>query len=313
MTKAHWSDRKMEWFMTGWIEGGAISPKEIWALWGSRINVIEGAHEACPTTGRMHWHYAIQFKTVMWRKTMVAMFHNPVGVYSFDPMYDKSNWEAMKVYATKDGDTYQKFGKYKITAREQANQQLTKRQALFEDIQNGMKYKECWYQHRDAMSHCERNAKIAIDVFNTKTVKSKYKLNDFKLAPITDWSKSIVLRGPTHIGKTSYAMAHFTCPLFLSDINGLKHFDEDVHDGIIFDDMNFRSLDREKQIHLLDIDFERDIRILFQVVTIPAETKKIFTTNVGDSFLWADEAIASRARVMDVTLEDLRGESGVKV
>lgn len=304
------SDRKREWFMTGWVDNGALDCKGIWDAWGSRLNVIEGGVEPCPTTGRLHWHYAMQWKKITWRNTMRSRFKS--GVYSFDPMHDKSTWTKMADYATKDGK-HQKFGNYEQTARDVQNMQLTKRQALFADIKSGMKYRDCWLQHTDAMSHCERNAKIAISVFNTKTVKSKYKLKDFKLAPITDWSKSIILRGPTHIGKTSYAVAHFTCPLFVSDINALRSFDEDIHDGIIFDDMNFRSLDREKQIHLLDIDFDRDIRVLYEVVTIPADTKKIFTTNVADNFSWDDEAIASRARVMDVTLEDLRGERGVKV
>lgn len=112
----------------------------------------------------------------------------------------------------------------------------------------------------------------------------EYKLSDFPTwGVIEDWSKSVVLCGGPGIGKTEFAAAHFKNPLLVTEIDQLLDFDKDVHDGIIFDDIDFKSTkhvdNRSLQINLTDTKMSRAIRCRYRSPIIPKGTKKIFTCN----------------------------------
>lgn len=97
--------------------------------------------------------------------------------------------------------------------------------------------------------------------------------------PYPDNIKSLVICGPADIGKTTFALFLMPEALFISDLDGLVGFDPSVHKGIIFDDMSFRDLSRERQIHLLDWDHDREIRVRYKLAYIPRHTRKIFICN----------------------------------
>ncbi len=117
--------------------------------------------------------------------------------------------------------------------------------------------------------------------------------------------QSTILVGEAGIGKTQYALwsKHFKNPLLVSHLDRLKDFDENVHDGIVFDDMNFQHLPRTSQIHLLDWDVERDVHIRYGIACIPAHTRKIFTCNEGKKnfpFLRKNAAIERRYQKIEL-------------
>jgi len=119
--------------------------------------------------------------------------------------------------------------------------------------------------------------------------------------PMLENIQSTILMGPSEIGKTQFAKAHFENDLFVSHIDKLKDFDPNKHDGIIFDDMDFMHLPRHAQIHLTDWDEERDINIRYNYVTIPANTRKIFTCNLQHCPVnQFDEAIARRINIIEL-------------
>lgn len=128
--------------------------------------------------------------------------------------------------------------------------------------------------------------------------EGKFKLSDFPVSyvPITDWSKVHVFWGVPGAGKTQFALAHFTSPLVVRHIDTLKCFVPGVHDGLVFDDMNFTHWPRESQIHLLDMEVDSDINVKHETSYIPAGTKRIFCTNVDDGaiFFLGDGAIDRR-------------------
>lgn len=101
--------------------------------------------------------------------------------------------------------------------------------------------------------------------------------------PLQSLTKSTLFTGPSNIGKTHFAAAHFENPLICSHIDQLKTLSPD-HDGIIFDDMSFKHWPKEAVIHLLDQDFDRTINVRYGTVHIPARTKKIFTHNSDNPF-----------------------------
>lgn len=121
--------------------------------------------------------------------------------------------------------------------------------------------------------------------------------------------QTLIIKGPSNLGKTEFAKAvvfHKTKKhaAFCSNLNKLKY--RDAHQPIIFDDMNFRLLSREKTIHLLDIENDRDIRILFGIHTIEAGTMRVITTNENLSVLLPREkdlygAIDRRYFFVDLT------------
>lgn len=111
-----------------------------------------------------------------------------------------------------------------------------------------------------------------------------FKMDQFNLQPITDWSTSWLVFGQAGSGKTNWALAHFSKPLLVSHIEDLQELDEEEHDGIVFDDLSFRHLPGQAIIHLLDHEFERSIHNRFFNATIPAKTKKIFCHNDDNIF-----------------------------
>lgn len=89
--------------------------------------------------------------------------------------------------------------------------------------------------------------------------------------------------------------------LFCSHAEDLKLYDPKVHNGLIFDDMNFQHWPRESQIHLVDYEHTRSIHCRYANARILAQTSKIFTTNLKSWMMLntADEAIRRRTTCWD--------------
>ena len=113
------------------------------------------------------------------------------------------------------------------------------------------------------------------------TVGEGYAREDFRNdAPDLPFEeKAVVLFGPSGTGKTSYAVALLKDPLVCSTLDDLKRFRPGVHGGIVFDDMDFSGMTPEAAIHLLDMVFDRTIRLRYTNAQIPRGTPRVFTTN----------------------------------
>lgn len=119
--------------------------------------------------------------------------------------------------------------------------------------------------------------------------------------------KVLFLTGGTGLGKTRWALAQFNSPLLVSHLEDLKLFRQGQHDGIVFDDISFAHLTSTVGIHLLDWEMPRTLNVKHGSVTIPAETRKIFTSNstLADTFPPATdkvyEAYERRVKVIRLT------------
>ena len=96
--------------------------------------------------------------------------------------------------------------------------------------------------------------------------RSPYQLSDFFNMPPLDLSRAVVIQGASHIGKTHFALAHFTYPLLVSELDDLKKISLRT-DGIVFDQMCFThphdrkelNFNADQAIRLLDIELSHSI------------------------------------------------------
>lgn len=91
---------------------------------------------------------------------------------------------------------------------------------------------------------------------------------------------SAVLVGPPGIGKSVWAKLHAPKPcLWVSHLDVLRMYRPNYHKSIIFDDMSFKHMPVQAQIHLTDWTDSRQIHCRYGYATIPKQTIKIFTCN----------------------------------
>lgn len=150
-------------------------------------------------------------------------------------------------------------------------------------------------------------------------------VTDFRLRATVwgDNDRSLVICGPSGIGKTSWAMANIPCGavngrgpnkwLLVTHIDDLRHFDPRVHRSILFDEIRWDgAIENERrvgkrplqdQIKVLTWDTPVSIHCRYGVARIPAHIIKIFTCTNSICFT-SDEQTRRRVRVMNLYAPD---------
>lgn len=142
----------------------------------------------------------------------------------------------------------------------------------------------------DAMKYIEehdivsfvRNRKSYAAYFEYKFApadKSLYKLSDFKVEATPFNGKHKLFIGPTGIGKTQFALAHFNHPLLVRTRQDYARYNPEKTDGIVIDDMAFRNWQPESLINTLEWDMDRTERVLYGHCRIKAGTPQIICVN----------------------------------
>jgi hypothetical protein len=157
-----------------------------------------------------------------------------------------------------------------------------------------MKHAGCYFRYKNMVDH--------IKTIFKPTMKSEFDPTTF-IDPLDfSESKSIVLWGPPGVGKTQYAMSHFKKPLWVNHMDALANLAD--HDGIVFDDMDFKHLPRSSCIFITDWEMERQVHFRYQTATIPENMRRIFTTNIRDGAIFGDstndDAIIRRVKYIEV-------------
>lgn len=165
-----------------------------------------------------------------------------------------------------------------------------------EAIKAGATASELWASHTSTMVKYHAGLKLAITALQPKRQRRTFPLTDYPWHPLVFGRGSVVICGPSGIGKTSYIRSLYPDYLWVSHMDDLTSFED--HEGIIFDDMSFTHLPRTAQIHLLDYDDDRSIHVRYQTAKIPAGTQKFFLTNTEYIFDLEDKAIARRVEVI---------------
>lgn len=112
-------------------------------------------------------------------------------------------------------------------------------------------------------------------------------------------AKTTILWGAAGIGKTSFVLAVLPKILIVSHLDDLATYNQQEHEGILFDDVSILHLPRTAQIHIVDQMLPRSIHIRYSLARIPANTTKVFTTNEldGQCMLISDPAIRRRVTI----------------
>jgi len=281
------------WTMNNWDEG----QKELLLtlLTDGSITYVVWGEEIAPTTGTPHLQGYLETSQKKTMKSFQTKLQK-MGIH-LSLLVAKGTAEQNKMYCLKSGGpSYEEGAPMKQGERSDLSLIVTM-------IREGKKLREIWEAHPETMIVHRRGVAEALEALQTSFVEPPpYCLDDFKKELIDTLNplilkppKPFVLWGESGCGKTTLARCLLPKALIVSHIDDLASY-SDNHCGIIFDDMSFKHIPREAQIHLLDTDLPRSIHVRYKTALIPANTPKIFTTNeeCGLIFSMPDEAIARR-------------------
>lgn len=100
--------------------------------------------------------------------------------------------------------------------------------------------------------------------------------------------KTLALIGNTGCGKTELVISGLISenlnPLLVRDINALKNLNS-KHDAIIFDDLDCSQFSSETLIHLFDVMRDTNVRVLYDMIEIPAGTPRVLIKNKAKSIV----------------------------
>lgn len=110
--------------------------------------------------------------------------------------------------------------------------------------------------------------------------QSKFKPEDFNrpLYPIPE-KRTLVFIGPTGMGKTQFALAHFKHPLRVTNKQDWIRFQEGVTDGIVLDDVHFNHWQPNTILHTVDVENAVTQDVKYSSVRIPAGVPRIICIN----------------------------------
>lgn len=210
-------------------------------------------------------------------------------------MCPRAHWEPAKTsdaanYCMKDGDFYLEDN------RKKKGRGGAKLEELCKFITDGGTVNEAWAQFSDTMVKHYKGIELLAAKTKPKTQACAYATDSFRMKhhEFTDGKYSVIFQGEPGTGKTQFALSHFNHALCVTHMDDLRQFDPEVHDGIVFDDMDFNHLPRSTQIFLADADIARTIHCRYENAVIPPKTKKIFTTNLESLCFSCDDGAIKR-------------------
>lgn len=280
---------------------------------GKPLAYVCGKLEQSNTRGPAGRHYQgwCQFKKRIRLTAICKMF--PSVAYHWSPCAgtEEHNEKYCKKTRTQVGE-FEFFGEFQI----QGASKVTAIDVIEKMVRGGCSKYDLWNSKEAGvfklMSTRHRGVYEAMAVLNKQhSQTAEFTLDQFGWTPIV-WGRQVpppavgpasytwVLAGPSGIGKTEFALAHFKNALVVTRVDDLKRFDPATNDGILFDDCDewLRKLSRTEQIQLAEQVGGRSIGGRHYDSFIPGSTKKVWTTNdVEGAIFTPDPAIDRRHKI----------------
>lgn len=147
-------------------------------------------------------------------------------------------------------------------------------------------------------------------VWLSPPMKPTFGLEKFGMAEL-NLDKAVLLWGETNTGKTNFALAHFKQPLLVRHLDELANLSTE-NDGVVFDDLEFNHCPFSQVLNLLDMDYDGQVHIRYQVATIPAKMKRIFTSNNEDPF-YGDKHSVAQKEAIDRRIRKIKIEVDIRL
>lgn len=125
-----------------------------------------------------------------------------------------------------------------------------------------------------------------------------------------DQSKALILRGPSGIGKTNWALGQSAKAVKIDTLDALRSIPQDT-ELLVFDELLFDECSKAKMIALLDKRWDYTIHTRHSDAKIPKGTKRIFVCNEHEhpfgfrNETGGHESVRSRYQLIDVVANDL--------
>lgn len=251
--------------------------------------------------GTPHLQGYIQLKTRILSNTICKLLGNRARL-DVSRGSDEDNY----VYCSKD-EQFEEFGERLPKSRSLKRKREEAYEAIRDDMASGasisdiaMKYPAEFIRHHAGILAMAKviNTAPCIRYFGPFSEQLHSRIN---LAN-HDWKTSVLVLGPTGLGKTQFILNQFENPLLVSNTEELKGFRRLEHDAIIFDDVSVTHWPRNSQLHLVDCEVHRGINVKGTHIIIPAFTKKVFTANPEHyPFNTGDPAISRRLTIIKLS------------
>jgi len=282
ITKPLRSFRSVGWTFTSFLDTPPVLDPKMRCMIYQR--------EICKT-GREHWQGAFRMKTRSGVTFKTAQKIAPPGAHL---EASRGTWRENVVYCSKqynsDGTQARKdLGTEPTIIGDAPMHTVEHLDQIGQMIRMGVPVREIADENFDLWAR-NHNAINRYALMQVVPVPRDFSIVDYH-EPGLDLKKSVILIGPTNIGKTCWALSHFLNPLLVRHTEDLKRLHPD-HDGIVFDDMEFSHWPRTAQIHILDMDFPTSINVKNGSICIPKGMPRIFTGN--ERMFTRDEAIDRR-------------------
>lgn len=119
-------------------------------------------------------------------------------------------------------------------------------------------------------------------------------------------NKNMILCGPTQSGKTSLAkiLLEYRVLIVENVDRDLPKFDPSIHDGIVFENLDFRMYPHHSIANLLSRD-DRKIEVKDNSIRVPASTKLIFTTRIAHGSIFPSSMKSIKSLIWKVTVRGI--------
>lgn len=240
--------------------------------------------ELCPTTNRYHYQGYLVLGRSQRFNWVKKLFHSLLENDRVHLERAMGTHENCEIYCSKS-ETRQ-LGPWRIGTYESRGQgrrsDLDRVQELIDGgasmDQVRREHFASWVKYRQAFSEYLGAVQAERDIKRFEPEHFRIPLLSFQE------TKTWLVHGVTNTGKTNFALAHFKQPLLVRDLEDLRSLTPN-HDGIVFDDLDFRHLFFTAIKNLLDPDFPGVVHVRYQNVIIPAGMPRIFTHQHDDVLL----------------------------
>lgn len=271
--------------------------------------------EKCPNTDRLHYQGYIELKRQQKTRTL----------NNFDAMHKevaKGTWEENMAYCSKEetrvGGPWLNGGKAKGRGKAAQKVVRSKRSEISAAALSAPTISEAMTIIREGLPfeyliHGDVIERNLSKVIKAPSARPKYPIESFNI-PRHDFQlgserpQCLLLWGPKLMGKTYFALAHFSRPYFVTDLDDLRGIPPGT-DGLVFDEITTYHMPISYVKNLVDMCFTRSLRCRYANARIPEGLPKIFCSNDENPFynensmgytIFNAEAVDSRVTKIEI-------------